>query len=64
MRKLFYLTIIFIGVHSQSALAQSDASHKLPKKEVARINDVLNAYLNKFNEKDLDGWESIYHFPH
>jgi hypothetical protein len=63
MRKFIYPIMIFL-VHNFSAFAQSDASHKLPKEEVAQVNEVLDAYLNTFNAKDLNGWEATYHFPH
>lgn len=63
IKKTFHLLTLLLFI-SVAAIAQKDGSHQLPEKEKQLINKVLDDYLATFNNKDLDGWEATYHFPH
>lgn len=64
MIKKAYYAFTFLFLIALNVLAQKDGTHKLPEKEKAEINKVLDDYIKTFSAKDLTGWESTYQFPH
>lgn len=63
MKKLLIIGSLLFGWNLRTK-AQADGTYKLSEQEKAAINQVLDAYLNTFNAKNLKGWEQTYHFPH
>lgn len=63
IKKTLHLLTLLLFL-SVAAIAQKDGSHQLPEKEKQLIYRVLDDYLTTFNNKDLNGWEATYHFPH
>lgn len=64
MIKRTYYSLAFLFLVAINTYAQKDGTHKLPQKEKAEINKVLDDYITTFSAKDLKGWEGTYQFPH
>ena len=68
MKKSGYLGLLLAAI-SVSAFTvavneNEKGSHELDSKIKAEVLKVLDDYMETFNAKDLDAWESTYHFPH
>jgi hypothetical protein len=68
MKKLVYIGLLFgtvwITAFTTNVSYNDKGSHEIDPKVKAEIMSVLDEYMSAFNAKDLDAWESTYHFPH
>lgn len=64
MIKKTYYTFTFLFFLALNVFAQKDGTHRLPEKDKAEINKVLDDYITTFSAKNLKDWEGTYQFPH